>query len=1190
MLLYILLSALWIAYTDQVVIFLFQDPALITQVQTYKGWFFVLVSGFFVFWILRTTDLEIKKNRDFYKTMLDDAKVGLARVVDGKIISANPAFLNILEIKTPGIKEKPFLNLIDQNNREQIKQKLDKLKLDEQDEQEMRLWFGSNRKKWIQFIFSRHRDINGEYFQLIVQDINSRKTYESYNELLLQLILSLEPGMDFESSLYRMLENLCSELNWEYGIALTPGADGEFRKVVSWYKLDPLLDEFDSRVDLYHFSEGEGLTGMTAKYRKAIWIEDVEKAEYYKYKKDTLEADLRTIIAIPVVSNSNEVLAVIVLFNRLILEEDQELVKLLTAIGQDIASKLEKRREQDEHQRLEESLNFALKAANMATWDMDLKSGRILRSLNHHELFGFSAAPENWDVDDLLERVISKDRKKVHDSLMNAARGHDEYNVEYRMKLNGKIKWFWSRGNLQVDEFGEPERLTGVISDVTNKKKIEKELERERELLESLYRTIPVMITIYRPDLSEFRANKEFERVTGWSSEEAAEIDLMKAIYPDPSYRKMVTEFMSNPGSGWKDIEMEIRSGDKIHSTWTNLRLSDDTQIGIGLDITERKNYEMEIRDKERLLSEAQRVASLGTFTVDLRTGCATASVELRRIFGYNPYEPISKADWQNSLHPEHEEEIMQYLERIVREKESFDKEYVIRRKSDGEERWVDGKGEIIFNEEGEAIKMLGTIQDIDDRKRIEQKLKENEERLRLTTHSARVGLWEWNPQTGETIFDEIWANLVGYTLEELEPVSIETWNRLVHPEDLEKFREEAERYFRGDTDSYECEVRMKHKDGHWVWILDRGKVVQWDDKSEPVRMVGTHIDITDKKEQEKLLNEQKLKLQRAQQIADLGYWEYELNTGKLTWSDMVYEIFGLDKQKFELTAENFHAMVHPDDIDELQATTQVIINIGSSELTYRFIKENGEIVYVQERGELEIRPDGSKVATGTILDITEQRKAEDRIIGSIIEGSENERRRIAKELHDGFGQYLAAASMNLESTYDEIKEISGRPFEQYKKGLKLLDDAIAESRRMSQNLLPKAIEDFGLSLAIESLLDDLNESTAFEITYSDNIAEMSLPENIELNMYRIIQEGVNNAIRHSNCNRLSIQLTADGNSLSCTIEDNGSGFEAGEEKVRGLGLQNIRNRVKSMAGELEISSRLGKGTLISVIVPLKHL
>jgi len=115
----------------------------------------------------------------------------------------------------------------------------------------------------------------------------------------------------------------------------------------------------------------------------------------------------------------------------------------------------------------------------------------------------------------------------------------------------------------------------------------------------------------------------------------------------------------------------------------------------------------------------------------------------------------------------------------------------------------------------------------------------------------TRIGIWDWNVQTGETLFNERWAEIIGYTLEELQPISIETWMKHAHPEDLEWSNKLLNSHFSGETSYYDCQARMRHKDGHWVWVHDRGKVFEWDKEGRPLRMCGSHIDITEQKEQE---------------------------------------------------------------------------------------------------------------------------------------------------------------------------------------------------------------------------------------------------------------------------------------------------------------------------------------------------
>lgn len=128
---------------------------------------------------------------------------------------------------------------------------------------------------------------------------------------------------------------------------------------------------------------------------------------------------------------------------------------------------------------------------------------------------------------------------------------------------------------------------------------------------------------------------------------------------------------------------------------------------------------------------------------------------------------------------------------------------------------------------------------------------KSNNIRNELVIEGTRIGVWDWNVQTGETYFNERWADIIGYTISELEPVSIETWVKFAHPDDLEKSNLLIQEHFAGKTEYYDFQSRMRHKDGHWVWVHDRGKVFEWDKDGNPLRVCGSHIEITDQKELE---------------------------------------------------------------------------------------------------------------------------------------------------------------------------------------------------------------------------------------------------------------------------------------------------------------------------------------------------
>ncbi|MFP4422256.1 MAG: PAS domain S-box protein [Desulfococcaceae bacterium] len=170
----------------------------------------------------------------------------------------------------------------------------------------------------------------------------------------------------------------------------------------------------------------------------------------------------------------------------------------------------------------------------------------------------------------------------------------------------------------------------------------------------------------------------------------------------------------------------------------------------------------------------------------------------------------------------------------------------------EGREIMVEWFGTLLHDPEGNPAGLLAIGHDETELIRCEMEIHREKERLEQVIRGTRAGIWEWRLATGEAWFSERWAEIAGYTLEELAPVSIHTWKTLCHPEDLPASEERLRAHFSGEKDYYECDCRIRHKSGHWVWVRDRGRVVEWDEDGAPVRMLGTHIDVTRDKELER--------------------------------------------------------------------------------------------------------------------------------------------------------------------------------------------------------------------------------------------------------------------------------------------------------------------------------------------------
>lgn len=160
-------------------------------------------------------------------------------------------------------------------------------------------------------------------------------------------------------------------------------------------------------------------------------------------------------------------------------------------------------------------------------------------------------------------------------------------------------------------------------------------------------------------------------------------------------------------------------------------------------------------------------------------------------------------------------------------------------------------------SKEGADLISIAAV-DVSAQKAAQEELRLQKERLSNVLQGTNAGTWEWNVETGETVYNDVWAEMLGYQLQDLCPVGKETWLSLIHPDDIAASNKKLQAVFNHEVDFYECECRMRHKDGHYVWILDRGKVASWTSEGKPLWMFGTHLDISTSKMLEEELRTQK--------------------------------------------------------------------------------------------------------------------------------------------------------------------------------------------------------------------------------------------------------------------------------------------------------------------------------------------
>ncbi|MDL2327443.1 PAS domain-containing protein [Ruminococcaceae bacterium OttesenSCG-928-A11] len=243
------------------------------------------------------------------------------------------------------------------------------------------------------------------------------------------------------------------------------------------------------------------------------------------------------------------------------------------------------------------------------------------------------------------------------------------------------------------------------------------------------------------------------------------------------------------------------------------------------------------------------KTTGIGLWDWDLPTGRVIYSPEWEAIAGYGEGELAQDvSSWENILLPAD----LPGVERIIQnhldgKTDRYEAEFRMVRK-DGSLIWAQDKGVVTeWDENGKPVRLIGVLQDITSIKATETALKEKSEQLDFVAAMSGLGMWDWDLPSSTIKYDEVYLEMIGYTPEETDG-SFDEWERLNHPEDLPKVNQALEDLLAGRTDFYRTETRMKHKDGHYVWTLDIGRIVGWDENGEPTRVLGGHLDIDELK------------------------------------------------------------------------------------------------------------------------------------------------------------------------------------------------------------------------------------------------------------------------------------------------------------------------------------------------------
>ena len=494
-----------------------------------------------------------------------------------------------------------------------------------------------------------------------------------------------------------------------------------------------------------------------------------------------------------------------------------------------------------------------------------------------------------------------------------------------------------------------------------------------------------------------------------------------------------------------------------------------------------------------------------------------------------------------------------------------------------------------------ESVQLV--IRDVSARRRAEDDLRKSEERLALAVAGAREGVWDMNLETGDVVYSSRWKQMLGYEDEEIEP-HVSAWERLVHPQDRRLAIEATNTLAHGGRDMFEAEFRLRHKNGHFVNVLSRGYPVRREPGGPVVRIVGTHLDLTERKQAEAALRESEERLRLAFIAAQEGVWDWNLETGAVVYSPRWIEMLGYDRSEIEPHVSAWERLIHPDDVGTaVRLSESLERGADTYEGEFRLRHKAGHYVHVLSRGFPIRREAGGPVVriVGTHFDLTARKEAEalaerqraeqarTELLTRMVFAQEDERRRIAREMHDQFGEQLTTLARRIEG----LKEFAER-----EPGLvSLIESLEAVSREIDRDvnhlvwqLRPTALDDLGLRAALANYVKDWSERVRVHAElHSSGLLDDRLPSETETTLYRIAQEALTNVARHSRATSVDVILERRGDQVVLIVEDNGVGFDPGRTSARrpGFGLLGMKERAALVGAALEIESEPGKGTTV---------
>ncbi|MBV9988513.1 MAG: PAS domain S-box protein [Chitinophagaceae bacterium] len=852
----------------------------------------------------------------------------------------------------------------------------------------------------------------------------------------------------------------------------------------------------------------------------------------------------------------------------------------------------------------ERRMKNAQYVGSVGDWEYDCATKTLTWSDELYLLFAIDPQNGPPSLENFIGFYPEKDAARLRQLIANALSSGENYETDLQLSLpSAPEAYHYAACQVSKDRQGAVVKLYGIVQDITARKMAEIRLKNEHKQLRVLIDTLPDSIYIKDREGRKIVTNNVDLSLMGMTEEEALGKTDLEIFGPEIGGPRLADDLkVISTGDAIYNQEEHFTSvdGDSIWLLTSKVPLYDvegkvTGLLGVGRIITERKRADEALKASNERFGYVTRATSDAVWDWDILNDHLYWGEGYEKIFGYSLEDTIANHIHSfDNIHPDDKKQVFDGIDELLRGTETnWSHEYRYRR-ADGEYVYVYDKAVVVRDDQGRAIRMIGAMQDISERKRSEEAVRKTQEKFTALVNTVDGIVWEADAETFQFTYVSRHAEkLLGY------PVNLwieepDFWANHIHPDD----REFAVNYCVEQTrkkKEHQFEYRMVAADGTVVWLADFVAIVE--DQGSPLQLRGIMVDITErKKAEEALVAERKLLRLLIDNLPDYIYVK----------DDQMRHIIN-NKANVELLGFR----------EEEETLNKTILDLLGNQTAAAFLKDDQQVLAtglpIIEREEPITNKDGqtrwllttkipfkdghqnTRGLVGISRDITERKKINEELeeknrqlkqLSAHLQGiREEERKILAREVHDELGQLASVVKMDIDWLALRLPALEEVPRKRVQHAASTADLLINTIRKIAATLRPSMLDELGLNASLSWQCKEFSMLNGIPCSFEQLLDDTRLPMKTKNELFRICQESLTNVMRHANATQVKVQISGTSAGVRLIISDNGRGFDMAQ-KTNTLGLIGMRERALSVNGTLTVESKPGQGTIICAVIP----